>query len=154
MDVTPPTFVDEARAAERWSESDWAEWLRVRAALEDVWHVRELALLATRPVRLAAHHCLQGTGFGRSPDGAGKPVLAALADLDRRLGRQADDLADRTAREQLDLDPEEAFRHSATEPPEFAWEVVDGGAVIGYGRTRLHAALDAKRTREREPRLR
>jgi hypothetical protein len=154
MDVTPPTFVDEARAAERWSESDWAEWLRVRSALEDVWHVGELALLATRPVRLAAYHCLQGTGFGRADGESAKPVLDALGDLDQRLGRQADDLADRTAREQLGLDPEAAFRHSSTEPPEFAWEVVAGDGVIGYGRTRLHAVLDAKRTREREPRMR
>ena len=154
MEVTPPTFVDEARSAEGWSEPDWAEWLRVRAALEDVWHVRELALLATRPVRLAAYHCLQGTGFGRAAGDVRKPVLAALEDLDRRLGRQADDLADRTAREQLGLEPGEAFRHSATEPAEFAWEVVAGDGVIGYGRTRLHAVLDAKRTREREPRLR
>jgi hypothetical protein len=154
MDVTPPTFVEDARAEERWSESDWAEWLRVRAALEDVWHVRELALLATRPARIAAYHCLQGTGFGRAGGDAAKPVLEALGDLDRRLGRQADDLADRTAREQLGLDPEQAFRYSATEPAEFAWEVVEGDGVIGYGRTRLHAILDAKRTRERAPRMR
>jgi hypothetical protein len=154
MEVTPPTFVDEARAEEAWNDSDWAEWLRVREALEGVWNVRELALLATRPVRLAAHHCLQGTGFGRASDDAPKPVLAALGDLDRRLGRQADDLADRTAREQLGLDPGQAFRFSETEPAEFAWEVVSGDSVIGYGRTRLHAVLDAKRTREREPRLR
>jgi hypothetical protein len=154
VEVAPPTFVDEARAEERWSESDWAEWLRVREALEDVWHARELALLATRPIRLAAYHCLQGTAFGRAPADAQRPVLAALVDLDRRLGRQADELADRTAREQLGLDPGHAFRHSPTEPAEFAWEVVEDGAVVGYGRTRLHAVLDAKRLREREPRLR
>jgi hypothetical protein len=154
VEVTPPPFVDEARRDERWDESHWTEWLRVRDALEEVWHARELALLATRPVRLAAYHCLQGTCFGRAPADSSRPVLAALGDLDRRLGRQADDLADRTAREQLGLDPEQAFRHSGTEPPEFAWEVVENGAVVGYGRTRLHAVLDAKRSREREPRLR
>ena len=154
MDVTPPTFVDEARADEAWTDSDWADWLRLRKALEEVWHVRELALLATRPLRLAAYHCLQGTGFGRAAGDAPKPVLAALADLEQRLGRQADDLAERTAREQLGLDPARAFRFSDAEPAEFGWEVVTDDGVIGYGRTRLHAVLDAKRTREREPRLR
>jgi hypothetical protein len=154
MELTPPGFVDEARASEGWSEDEWAGWLRLRSALEDVWRVRELALLAPRPVRLAAYHGLQGTAFGRSGEGARRPVHEALADLERRLERQADELARRSVREQLGLDPERAFRFDASEPAEFGWEVVDGDAVVGYGRTRLHAVLDAKRTREREPRLR
>ena len=154
MELTPATFVDEARTSEGWSDDDWAGWLRLRSSLEDVWRVRELALLATRPVRLAAYHGLQGTGFGRAGEGAARPVHDALADLERRLERQADELAQRSVREQLGLDPEQAFRFDASEPAEFAWEVVDGDAVLGYGRTRLHAVLDAKRTREREPRLR
>jgi hypothetical protein len=148
MEVTPSTFVDEARTSEQWSESDWSDWLRLRAALDEVWHVRELALLATRPVRLCAYHGLPGTGFGRAGDGDAKPVHAALADLERRLGRQADDLARRTALEQLGLDPEHAFRFADSEPAEFGWKVVDGDEVLGYGRTRLHAVLDAKRSRE------
>jgi hypothetical protein len=153
MEVTPPTFVDEARAGEAWSDSEWDDWLRVRAALDELWRVRELALLATRPVRLAAYHGLPGTGFGRAGAEAEKPVHAALRDLERRLEQQADDLARRTVREQLDLDPEHAFRFDQSEPAEFAWEVVAGDDVLGYGRTRLHAVLAAKRARERKSRF-
>ena len=153
MELTPAAFVDEARASEGWGEGDWSEWLRIREAMEQTWHVGELALLANAPVRVAAYHGLQGIAFGKAGDDAPQPVRAALADLDGRLGRQADDRAARIAREELGLDPERAFLYDEAHAAEWGWQVVEGDDVLGRGPTKLHAALDAKRTRERQPRL-
>lgn len=153
MEVTPATFVDEARVSEGWSDAEWSDWLRLRGAMEDTWHVGELALLADSPVRLAAYHGLQGVAFGKATDDSPKPVQAALADLDARLGHQADELAERLVREEFGLDPEHAMRFDAAHAAAWGWQLLDGDTVLGRGRTRLHAALDARKERERRPRL-